>query len=232
MIADLRANRAPILPNAVFQRAVAPASLASHYELCKARMHELDYHPLLDRKGRYHLAREMRRRAAELLATYIDMEPIQRAAVNELFYPLAKRKTVAPLLLHEVVALFDELDIILGSAFTELLFILGCATAVRNVIFRLQTRCFRLLLIRSAATFNPGDTRPLDAMTQQQRTLLETNYRLLSDIIHAQQSESENHFFHGSHFHRRFSTVRWEVVNLALAYLPSCAELRANDDDD
>ena len=138
VVADLRANRAPILPNAV-RRVESAASLASHYELCKARMHELDYH--LDRRGRQHLTREMRRRAAELLTTYIDMEPIQRAAVCELFYPLARRKTVAPLLLHEVVAIFDEFDIILGSAFTELLFILGCATAVRNVIFRLQARC-------------------------------------------------------------------------------------------
>jgi len=142
VVADLRANRAPMLPNAV-RRVESAASLASHYELCKARMHELDYH--LDRRGRQHLTREMRRRAAELLTTYIDMEPIQRAAVCELFYPLARRKTVTPLLLHEVVAIFDEFDIILGSAFTELLFILGCATAVRNVIFRLQARCGGLI---------------------------------------------------------------------------------------
>jgi len=74
------------------------------------------------------------------------------------------------------------------------------------------------------------ENRPPDAATQQRRTRLETYYRLLSDIIHAQQAESENHFFHGNHFHRRFSTVRWEVVNLALAYLP--CDSRPIDDDD
>ena len=174
-----------------------PGHDSTHYELCKARMHELDYcHPQKNR----HLVREMRRRAAELLTSYVDMQPLQRTAVRELFYPLGRRRLVSPLTLHEVIALFDELDLILGPQLTEELFLLGAATAVRNVIFRLQAKA----------------TQP----TCQRRHRLETYYRLLSDIIHARQSRSENRFFHGSLFHARFDTVRWEVINLALAYLP------------
>ena len=170
----------------------------AHYELCKARMHELDY--CLPQKNRL-LTREMRRRAAELLTSYVDMQPLQRAAIKDLFYPLGKRRLVTPLSVHEVVALFDELDLILGPRLTEEIFLLGSATAVRNVIFRLQSK-------------NP---QPLGS---QRRTRLETYYRMLSDIIHARQTHSENCFFHGPLFKARFDTVRWEVINLALAYLP------------
>jgi hypothetical protein len=170
------------------------ANVNAHYELCKARMHELDY-------GSHsrQLTRDMRRKAPDLLATYIEMHPVQRAAVRELFQPLSKRRAT-PLTLHEIITLFDELDLIIGPDLTEEIFLLGCATAARNVIFRLQSK-------------TPHSS-------PQRRNRLETYYRMLSDIIHARQSHSENRFFHGDLFRQRFDTVRWEVINLALAYLP------------
>ena len=187
VLADLRPGNKPMPPGA----ADPPlASVGAHYELCKARMHDLD-------GNQRQLTRDMRRKAGDLLATYIHMHPAQAAAVRELFQPLVKRRPT-PLTLHETIALFDDLDVIIGPDLTEEIFLLGCATAARNVIFRLQSP---------------------HAPTQR-RARLESYYRMLSDIIHARQSHSENRFFHGELFKRRFDTVRWEVVNLALAFLP------------
>ena len=194
VLADLRPGRKPIPPAA----ADPPlTSVNAHYELCKARMHDLDG----SQRNNRQLTRDMRRKAGDLLATYIHMHPAHCAAVRELFQPLVKRRATQ-LTLREVITLFDELDLIVGPDLTEEIFLLGCATAARNIIFRLQSP---------------------HAPTQR-RARLETYYRMLSDIIHARQSQSENRFFHGELFRRRFDTVRWEVINLALAYLPPYAQ--------
>ena len=215
-------------------------------ELCNSRIHDKDCEAVASEHSHKKKAAlgydhvKMREAVGGLITAYVDGKNGSRVQgiVDNEYSKINARNADSRLKLESVAEIWSAISAYTDAAFMERVFVLGCAAVVRNLI-----TCFQGIMARDVHDgheydeikwfFSYCNAKNLELGLKTGETFrddLDTYYHLLSDVLHGLDKRSSNHFFQGDHFTERFSTIRWEVLNLLFIFLvklPDSAPLRS-----
>ena len=215
-------------------------------DLCNSRIHDKDCDAIASKHSRHARERhaydhvKMRAEVGGLITAYVDGKNgnLLECAVDSEYSKINARDADSRLKLESVAGILSALTSYADEAFMERVFVLGCAAVVRNLI-----TCFEGIMARDVHDgheyddikwfFSYCNAKNLELGLKTGETFrdeLSIYYHLLSDVMHGLDNTSHNRFFRGEHFTERFSTIRWEVLNLLFIFLvklPDSAPLRS-----
>lgn len=212
-----------------------PRTWYNDLQLCNSRIHDKDSdmdaseHALKKKVTQTYEHVKMRNCLGSLIGRYIDASEIGdlQHAIHTEYSRINTKDLDSHLNIDSVLSIFNAISRSTGAEFTEYVFVLGCAAAIRNLV-----TCFQGIIALDkhddkeyeeikwffrychAKNFELGwNTNPKFDKE------LETYYHMLCDIMHGLDSMSHNLFFNGTLFTKRFNTIRWEVLNLVFTFL-------------